>query len=415
MEIARVLRVPIAEAKAGMQLALPVANPKVPGHRLLLSGYALEDAVIARIKSMGIRDVWIRYPGLDALDQFIDPAVLERRAEMARKLEAAIGQVQKETVARLPYRQYMQDLSALIESLLTNPAAAILLDDSAAHENGMVQQSSTVCYLSLLIGMKMEGYLVRQRKRLPPHLAREVTSLGLGAMLHDIGLLKLPPEVLKKYRETGDQLDPEYRTHPELGYRLVRGEVSPTAAVVILHHHQHYDGSGFPDTVGPDGRVSRFSGESIHIFARIAAVAAEFAALRQSPTGEHIPAVRAIAQMLQPSRMRWFDPAVLRTFLACVPPYAPGTIIRLSDERWATPIDHNPDDPCRPIVQIIDDPEYLRDAAHDLGATMLDLRQHPQLHVAHADDTDVAEFNFTLANVPGEATRVPTLATIDRA
>ena len=75
----------------------------------------------------------------------------------------------------------------------------------------------------------------------------------------------------EKYEASGDESDPAWREHPALGYRLVRGKVSATAASTVLHHHQHYDGSGF---AGADFPVMR--NKRIHIFARIVTVAEQF-------------------------------------------------------------------------------------------------------------------------------------------
>jgi HD-GYP domain-containing protein (c-di-GMP phosphodiesterase class II) len=399
------LRVQIHSVKPGMVLALPVFNPRAPGQRLLLSNYVLEDNVVVRLKDMGVRDVWVRYPGLEALDRYIDPRVLARRAGMIRNMQVTLGNIQQQAVAKVPYELYMQEIAALISEVASSPSAGVFLDELGAEDQPRLHQSTTVSYLALLMGMRLENYLLRQRKRLSPSAAREISSLGLGAMLHDIGLMRIDPAVLAAYEKSGDESDPRYQVHTEIGYQMARGEVEPAAAAVLLHHHQHYDGSGFPAMAGVDGRQTPQSGDAIHIFARITCAAASFVSFRFPRPKAKLTAVQAIAQMLDAQHVGWFDPAVLTAFLAVVPPYAPGTLLQLSDGRWASPIDHSPDDPCKPIVQIIDDPEHYTD--YDQAAILLDMRQHKALRVVRAEDQDVSDFNF-----PPPALKSPAMSMI---
>ena len=108
--------------------------------------------------------------------------------------------------------------------------------------------------------------------RLDPRRAKRIENLGVGALLHDVGLLRLSPEAGEKWNRTHDLEDPEIRRHVLLGFGMLRGNVAPTAAAVALHHHQRYDGTGFP-------RIRRMAGppdaqgSQIHVFSRIVSVA----------------------------------------------------------------------------------------------------------------------------------------------
>ena len=69
------------------------------------------------------------------------------------------------------------------------------------------------------------------------------------------------------------------------GYDKIHGEVEPTAAVAVLNHHQHYDGSGFPDLMHTNGTRSTSHGQRIHIFPRILHVADLYDRLGTTETG----------------------------------------------------------------------------------------------------------------------------------
>ena len=99
--------------------------------------------------------------------------------------------------------------------------------------------------------------------------------------------------------------DITWQRFAQLGYNALRGQVEPSASTVILNHHQHFDGSGFPL---PEGAENMPNGSDIHVFARIATAADTFQHLLQLRT-----ACRSRRSWqrwnVQNSAIRsWFDP-----------------------------------------------------------------------------------------------------------
>jgi hypothetical protein len=80
-----------------------------------------------------------------------------------------------------------------------------------------------------------------------------------------------------------------------------------------------------------------------------------------------------------------------------VPPYSPGSLVQLSDGRWAAVIDHNVQDPCRPMVQIVPEPAKMNPEAADRddGQTLNLSEESPRLYIAQSDGMDVSELNFS--------------------
>lgn len=407
------LRVPIHKAKQGMRLAVPVTHPHAPGHQLLRTGFALTDAAIARLAHLDVPEVWVRYPPLDFLSRMVSPHILKKRAAVTQQIRRTFEGIQHQANARVDYDHYRHSISDLIQELMGNPAAVIFLDAVDEKNSPLLAHSSTVAYLSLLMGLKLDAYLIRQRRKLAPTEAKKITTLGVGAMLHDIGMLKLEPEVTQRFWETRDISDPAWRRHVTLGYEMVRGRLDPSAATIVLHHHQRYDGSGFPTRTGADGKREAMAAEQIHIFCRIVAVADMFDTLQRRMDGGKAPAVQVIRTMLRPPLVRWFDPHVLRAFLRVVPPYPPGTIVRLNDGRMAVVSEHDVEDPCRPKVQILNPAAMLEEEAKptqpDETIQTVALRDHPSLHVSQVHNRDVAKYNFSpprfLNYVLGEPTQ----------
>lgn len=388
-----VLRVDVMQAKPGMCLALPVNNPKAVTRTLLKTGYELKQECIDRVASMGVRTLWVAYPSLSAVEKYLSMDSLKVQQNVISQIADTFDQTQGQASAKLEYEAYSSSVKSMVDHVATNPKTAVFIGELSDSDDDLLRHASTVTYLSVLMGMKLETYMVRERKHVHPSRAKQIVNLGVGAMLHDFGLTLLPKAVRDRYQLDADETDPAYRQHPALGFRAVRGQIDPSAAAVILHHHQRFDGSGF---AGTDFPVQ--SGHKIHIYARIAAVADQFDRLRKPLNLPEQPTAAVLSAMMSPSMRKRFDPAVLKALIEVVPPYAPGSQLRLSDGRPAVCIDHNVNEPCRPMVQTIPDLQTDAPRRFEEEEQTIDLAQAPPgLFVAECQGHPVAEFNFTLA------------------
>jgi HD-GYP domain-containing protein (c-di-GMP phosphodiesterase class II) len=383
------LRVDLRRAKPGMKLALPVQNPKSPGTVLLKVGYVLDDAVIERLDKMGVRSVWVDYPALSFVDGFVDPRNLESQQQLVRQITDTFETMQKESAAKLSYDSYTAAIGQLIEQLVSQPQTALFLGDLVEADDDLMRHCTTVTYLSVLIGLKLENYMINERRHVDPARAKQVTNLGLGAMLHDIGVPMLDAAVRQRYEQSHDESDVAWQEHPALGFQAVRGKIDPSAATVVLNHHQRHDGSGY---AGMDYPV--LTGKRIHIFARIAAVADQFDRLHRPAELPEQPTVWVLNNLVTEPLASQFDPEVLSALLEVVPPYPPGSIVRLSDGRFAVCVDHSREAPCRPTVQVIPDPDQLDPDDMPAGeiVNLAETGQH--LEVVECDGSEVAGLNF---------------------
>jgi len=395
------LRIETRNAKPGMKLALPVQLPRSLSRLLLRVGYELTAQTIHKLAELKVRTLWVGYPSLSFLGEVINEDTVHTQSVVAGQITKTFEAVQKQSSAKLPYHLYIRSLGKMVDQLIRHPQSAVFLGDLSEAGDDLMRHSSSVTYLSLLMGLKLEGYLVRERHHVDPALAAEVVNLGLGAMMHDVGTTLLPEAVREQYEATGDETDPAWREHTALGYRMVRGKINPTAASIVLHHHQHYDGSGF---VGSD--FPMMQGRRIHVFSRIVTVADQFDRLRTPPNRPTMPTVWALRSMLEAPLIHRYDTEVLDALLEVVPPYAPGLIVMLSDGRHAVVIDHHPEQPCRPVVQFIPDPKDLGKEDLPLGEITDLSMMSKSLFVVRCDGFDVADLNFVrpkLLPQPGDA------------
>jgi len=408
------LRVSIKEAAPGMRLAMPVYHPRRGGPVLLKAGVTLDDRLIARLREIELREIWIRYPGMSFLGRYASPAILQARAELTHSVLDALDAVACNAEARLDYAEYKRAIVSLVEQLMRSPTAAYYVEELATESTPHGRHANSVCFLSLLMGLKLSDYLIAERSRLHASHAKDVTSLGVGAMLHDVGMLRLSAQTLRKWNSEHDESDPHWQRHVKLGYDMVRKGVDPSAAAIVLHHHQMYDGSGFPRRKLLGGGSIPLQGQEIHVFARIVAVADAFDCLRDSgnaPGADRVPQVRrstvaALRQVALGKMAERFDPMAIMALVASVPAYAPGSVVTLSDGTHAVVCNWRPDDPCRPRVLPIDGLDAAIDSPEESDAILdgdthvpsnaIDLSATPGLYIARAEGFDVSDENFLL-------------------
>ncbi|MCA9291116.1 MAG: hypothetical protein KDA25_08305, partial [Phycisphaerales bacterium] len=343
------LRVHAQQVQPGMRLALPIRNPGT-GLVLLRQGFELDDTTVSRLRKLDIPEVWIEYPGTELIQDFCCPKIVRQQSMLTAMLADLFAHAHADSYAHADYDDYRTAIGGLVNSIRDHPCGAWFLGEVAGRREEDGRHAAQVCVTAVLLGLHLEPYFVTQRKRLESKYARNVTSLGLGAAMHDVGMLLLDPAVRARVDEVADASDPEWRMHVHRGYEMLAGSVSASAVSVVLHHHQCFDGSGFP-VVGDHG--GPLAGDDIHVYSRVCAVADQFDHRRHRPGGVMVPRVRVLREMLTDGGDPRFDPVVLAALLYVMPAFPVGSVVRLTSGDLAVVVSADPRHPCRPSVQII--------------------------------------------------------------
>lgn len=170
-----------------------------------------------------------------------------------------------------------------------------------------------------------------------------VHELGLAGLLHDIGKMAVPDPMLNKPGPLSDDEWTVVRGHAQRGYELVVAspDASAIAAEVVLHHHEKYDGSGYPHGL---------KGDQISLYARMGAICDVYDAITSNrPYKQGWAPAESIARMLE-----WhghFDPRLLDVFIRSIGIYPVGTIVRLRSNRLGLVVGENKREPTRPKVK----------------------------------------------------------------
>ena len=213
----------------------------------------------------------------------------------------------------------------LAEQLSDASEASIALADLSSADNYAYRHAVNTTALGLLIGehlIRRHGYLDWERKRQYRNLDTRLLKLGLGLLLHDVGMLSVPDAIIHKRGPLTREEMAVMREHPAVGAKMFNSwMVSPLVQAVIRRHHERWDGGGYPYGL---------AGEDIHQLGRVAAVVDVYCAMTSNRP--HAPA--------RPPEVAWqtivdgagsaFDPLVVDVFRAHVPPFPVGTEVVLS-------------------------------------------------------------------------------------
>lgn len=176
--------------------------------------------------------------------------------------------------------------------------------------------------------------------------ADDIRAAGMVALFHDIGKLEIPDSIVKNPGPLSSTERHFLQQHSVYGEEIARRSGLPEEfCQAIRQHHEHMDGSGFPD---------RLKGEQISPLARILAIPNNYDnhCNHINPLTSLTP-FEALSQMFAKQRPH-FDPAVLKVFIHCMGIYPPGTVVRMSNDSIGLVLSVNPKKPLKPTVMIYD-------------------------------------------------------------
>ena len=180
-------------------------------------------------------------------------------------------------------------------------------------------------------------------------LNRQTTfHVGIGALLHDIGKTRVPLQILNKPDRLSDMEFDEIKQHVNHGMDIVAQApwVSTTALNVVAHHHERFDGSGYP---------GRLKGEDISHVGQMAAIVDVYDAITADRVyhAAMLP-VAALRKLQEWSRFHFNDELVAQ-FIRSLGIYPLRTVVRLESGKVGIVVEQNPADLVRPILLMVYD------------------------------------------------------------
>lgn len=234
-----------------------------------------------------------------------------------------------------------ETVGKMVDSIFRNQDALTSLARLKSFDDYTFAHSVNVCILSVTLGRHMG--LSKE----------ELQDLGVGAILHDVGKMLVPEEILKKPARLTDDEFRKMKDHTGLGADLLARtkDISDTSRLVALEHHEKYDGTGY---------LRSLAGTQIHSFARIAAVADVYDAMTSNRVYQRgIPPEEAMKKMYF-LRETHFEPQLVERLIRCLGIYPIGTVVELNTGETAVVTMPNHNYPLQPLVLMVADKERKR-------------------------------------------------------
>ncbi len=206
--------------------------------------------------------------------------------------------------------------------------------------------------------------------------AAQIHELAYGALLHDVGMLRLPPEVMNKKATFSPQERRLIQQHPIIGINILQkiSQLPKTTPLVVYQENERLDGSGYPR-----GRRK----DRIHTYAKIVSVAAAYEAMISNrPYRQALHPYQAMKVLLHQVSQKKYDGRVVRALLRVLSLFPIGSWVKLSNEKIARVIAANKNDYTRPVVCILSG----EDKNFQASTEIIDLAKYPEIKIIETLD-----------------------------
>jgi len=379
-------------------------------HPFLKSSLKIIDhSLIAKIESYGIREVYIdTEKGMDVPDA---PTKEEVRKEIQERLRDVYG-TEVETESPVPIREEIRRAKMIrqeaqetvkcimsdirfgknvekrqIEDIVDKMSSSIFRNQDALLSLGKIRKADEYTYAHSVSTCALMIAFCRYLG----FDAAELKEAGIGALLHDIGKLKVPLEILNKKGPLSDDEIIRVREHVRFGCELLEStsDIRGISILVAAEHHERVDGMGYPKGL---------AGDAISLYGKIAAIIDVYDAMTSTRCYRgRIPATDVLGKLFEWSKYN-FDAPLVQKFVRCIGIYPIGSLVYLENGLIAVVIAHGRESLLHPVIRVIFDAKrnrYIRPYDIDLSRQSDEKDESRILSYASPDQWNITpEFYF---------------------
>ena len=327
--------IPITNARAGMTLAKSIAAPNGM-YALLQQGEVLTDLTIKKLAYHQVDGIYIEMEGSEDIEPkgVLRPEVKQRITSEFRSVYS--NYYDRAYISRSAVESTKKIAEAIVDNVLDREEFLMDMVEIKGYDNYTYSHSLNVGILSIMLASEMG--ITRNR----------LQDIALCALMHDIGKVDIPIEIISKNGPVTDSEFAVIKTHPEKGVERLRKchNISRDVLQGIQCHHEKVDGTGYP---------YGYVGTHIPLFGRVLAVSDVYDALtsHRSYRKAWLPN-EAIEYIIAGSDVQ-FDHDLVSQFMHLVCAYPAGSIVKLCEGSTAVVIKNHSENVLRPRIRLLED------------------------------------------------------------
>lgn len=325
--------IPTSYLKPNMVLARDISSGGSM-FALLNRGQKLTAAMIGRINDAGVSGVYVESElAEDICPNEILPPEYKKKVISEMKTVFSSCEHSGSLTARALERG-VDIAQELVGKILDQDTYLVDVMTIKDYDNYTYSHCMYVAMFSVLIGIRLK------------YNSQQLTELALCGLMHDIGKVDIPLDIINKNGRLTEAEFARVKTHPLRSIERLRHNHSLTQRVFngISCHHEKIDGTGYPYGL---------KGDDIHIYARILALADVYDALTSNRSYRRAwSSAEAIEYIISQSGIH-FDYELVSSFLKTVAAYPSGSIVKLSNGMAALVVRNNIENTMRPVVRVL--------------------------------------------------------------
>lgn len=225
-------------------------------------------------------------------------------------------------------------VSDITESITLNPNAMVWLSHLKHRDEYTVTHCMNTCILAVTFGRSLEMN------------TEDLLTMGLGALLHDIGKMAVPLEILNK----PGRLTPEefeiVKTHAERGFEMLKtkGDIPPESLEIVLHHHERISGKGYPHGL---------TGGQVNLMTKIVSIVDVYDAITSDRCYHDGVAPHEALKNMYEWITEDFDQDMVEKFIKCLGIYPIGSMVQLNMGQVGIVVSASEKSRLRPIILLV--------------------------------------------------------------
>ncbi|HAN09965.1 MAG TPA: HD-GYP domain-containing protein [Clostridiales bacterium] len=300
---------------------------------LLTAGTKVKDNYVEKLKQKGYIQVYVEDEvsgGIEADDMLREKTRRQSREEIKQQFKNYLDKKD------IDIERIMKCVDQIMDEILSSREIVFNINDIRTKDEYTYAHSVNVCVLAVTVGAHMNINMNRLKE------------LAIGAILHDIGKIFVPDDILNKTGKLNDSEFDFMKKHPKLGYDILnqKPQITPISKNIVLMHHEKMNGSGYPLSV---------DSTQIHQLTRLVTVCDMYDAMTSDrPYRKAMKAYEVIEYLTYLSTSE-LDREMVDAFRRFVAPYPSGVIVKLNNGCKAIVASQNKDMLTRPIVRVYED------------------------------------------------------------